>query len=544
MASILVVDDRPTDREALVMLLEHKGHRLLQASDGRDALAMVQAERLDLVICDILMPTMDGYEFVRQLRGDPDIAHTKVIFWSAHYHAREAQSLAKTAGVSHVLTKPSEPEEVFRIVDEALGARPEAARTAPTGDYDRRHLRLVTDKLFETVNELRTTNQQLNALVDLNLQLVSIRDPFQLLDAVCRGARELIGSRHGALAVRDLGNGGTTHLVTSGIAEKVTAGFDRPALDKGIFGTVIEERRAVRLNKTRRGRYVPGLPRGYPPVRCVLAVPIASSDTVYGWICLTDKLGADEFSAEDEVLLSQLAALAGRGYENGSFYIKLQRQSAEQLQTLSRRLVEVQESERRQLSRELHDRVGQNLTALGINLDILRTRGSGGDRAELRSRLDDSIALVEATADAIENVMAELRPPMLDDRGLLPALQWYAKQFTQRTRINVAVRGEEPTQRPGQEIETTLFRIAQEALNNVARHARATRVDVVLEQSGTECVLSIVDNGAGFDPQALSGPGRGIATMRERAQSVGGHLEVGAGPDGGTHISAGVPCLP
>jgi signal transduction histidine kinase len=213
------------------------------------------------------------------------------------------------------------------------------------------------------------------------------------------------------------------------------------------------------------------------------------------------------------------------------------------MQTLSRRLVEVQESERRQLSRELHDRVGQNLTALGINLDILRTRDSGENRAELRARLEDSIALVEATADAIENVMAELHPPMLDDRGLLPALHWYAEQFSQRTRIEVAVRGEEPEQRPGREIEITLFRIAQEALNNVAKHARAVRVDVALEQSGPEWTLSLSDDGVGFDPNVLSGPGRGVATMRERAQSVGGHFEVRTAPGSGTQISARVPLL-
>jgi NO-binding membrane sensor protein with MHYT domain/two-component sensor histidine kinase len=212
-----------------------------------------------------------------------------------------------------------------------------------------------------------------------------------------------------------------------------------------------------------------------------------------------------------------------------------------ELSRANRKIVEVQESERQELSRELHDRVGQNLTALGINLDILRTQGLSQGRADLRARLEDSIALVEATADAIENVMTELRPPMLDDHGLLSALQWYAKQFSQRTGIEVTVRGEEPARRPGQEIEITLFRIAQEALNNVAKHARAAHVDLALEQSDTESVLSMSDDGVGFDPQALSGPGRGMATMRERAQSVGGYFEVRAAPNDGTRIMVRIP---
>ncbi|MGZ3199297.1 MAG: sensor histidine kinase, partial [Croceibacterium sp.] len=190
---------------------------------------------------------------------------------------------------------------------------------------------------------------------------------------------------------------------------------------------------------------------------------------------------------------------------------------------------------------ELHDRVGQNLTALGINLDILRTQGVAAQHPELRARLADSLALVEATADAIENVMAELRPPMLDDHGLLSALQWHARQFSQRTGIEVVVQGGEAAQRPGPEIEITLFRIAQEALNNVAKHSRATRADLKLGQFDAEYALTIVDPGVGFDPQALSGSGRGMATMRERAQAVGGRFEVSATLAQGTRIIAVVP---
>lgn len=206
----------------------------------------------------------------------------------------------------------------------------------------------------------------------------------------------------------------------------------------------------------------------------------------------------------------------------------------------------MQESERKELSRELHDRVGQNLTALDINLDILKTRLSGDDRAELRSRLEDSISLVGSTADAIENVMSELHPPMLDTHGLLPALHWYAKEFSQRTGIDAVVSGKEPKQRLAQEIEITLFRIAQEALNNVAKHARATRIELELQHSGSECILSVSDNGIGFDPalssEAMSRPSRGMVTMRERAQAVGGHFEVKAVPGGGTQIMVRVPC--
>lgn len=213
------------------------------------------------------------------------------------------------------------------------------------------------------------------------------------------------------------------------------------------------------------------------------------------------------------------------------------RTSADQLTALSRRLVEVQEAERRQLSRELHDRVGQNLTALSINLDILRTSLSGDDCTEHRLRLSDSAALLESTVDSIEDVMAELRPPMLDDYGLLPALHWYAKDFSNRTGIEVDVLGSDAMERRAPEMEITLFRIAQEALNNVAKHARAKCVQIELDHINGHCTMTVTDNGIGIDSARRQRPGLGMVTMRERTQAVGGIFHVRTVPGGGTQIA-------
>jgi signal transduction histidine kinase len=222
------------------------------------------------------------------------------------------------------------------------------------------------------------------------------------------------------------------------------------------------------------------------------------------------------------------------------------RSSAEQLQALSRRLVDVQESERRQFSRELHDRVGQNLTALSISVDILKTQLPGNGNEAVRSRLDDAAALLESTAGAIENVMSDLRPPMLDDYGLLPALQWYANEFSSRTGIQVRVDGDERIERLPQASEIALFRIMQEALNNVAKHAHAGRVHITLEHAASEFIMSVSDDGVGFDaaPVSVSGrrPGLGMVTMRERTQAVGGQFEIEAAPGRGTRVVVRIPC--
>jgi signal transduction histidine kinase len=222
------------------------------------------------------------------------------------------------------------------------------------------------------------------------------------------------------------------------------------------------------------------------------------------------------------------------------------RASTEQLQAMSRRLVDVQESERRQFSRELHDRVGQNLTALSISVDILKSQISGNGSEALRSRLNDAAALLESTSGAIENVMSELRPPMLDDYGLLPALQWYASEFSNRTGIQTTVGGDEGIGRLPQASEIALFRIAQEALNNVAKHAHAKCVKIALERVGSKFTMSISDDGVGLETASISASrrraGLGMVTMRERTQAVGGEFEIGAAPGHGTQITVRIPC--
>jgi signal transduction histidine kinase len=221
------------------------------------------------------------------------------------------------------------------------------------------------------------------------------------------------------------------------------------------------------------------------------------------------------------------------------------RANNESLQALTRRLVELQETQRRDISRELHDRVGQTLTAMRINMDMIRTRLAKHDDALIRSRNNDSLELIESAFSAVENVMYELRPPMIDDYGLIAPLQWYAKKFTDRTGIRVEVRGDE-NWRCGPEIELALFRIAQEALNNVARHAQARRVAIELRETGPHIVFIIEDDGVGFDREAdrMENAGYGFITMRERAEAAGGTFAAHSGSGKGTRITVSVPHKP
>jgi PAS domain S-box-containing protein len=218
------------------------------------------------------------------------------------------------------------------------------------------------------------------------------------------------------------------------------------------------------------------------------------------------------------------------------------RRAGEELRNLSRRLMESQDTSRRDLARELHDRIGQNLTALSLNLSIIKAQIPADRPEAIPARLDDSLSLVAATMDRVRNLMAELRPPALDDYGLAAALRWYGKLFVERSGVAVRVTGSDPPLRLPPEIESALFRVAEEALTNVGRHAAAREVLISLVEIAGEVVLTIADDGRGFDPASLSGSASwGMASMRERAQAIGAQCEIHSVRGRGTTVTVRMP---
>ena len=213
---------------------------------------------------------------------------------------------------------------------------------------------------------------------------------------------------------------------------------------------------------------------------------------------------------------------------------------AERLRALTARLADVTEAERQRLSRELHYQVGQNLTALGINLNIIRAELHDTTSSSLHPRIEDSLALVMQPTECIRNVMADLRPPVLDDYGLVAALDWYGRRFSQLTSIALIVEGQEPVPRLAPRVENAMFRISQEALNNVAKHAQATQITVTVDALPDVVRMTVADDGTGFDLARVSDikelPGWGLLTMTERADAVGGLCRIDSQPGQGTQV--------
>jgi signal transduction histidine kinase len=213
---------------------------------------------------------------------------------------------------------------------------------------------------------------------------------------------------------------------------------------------------------------------------------------------------------------------------------------------LSQQLLEVQEAERRHIARELHDEIGQGLTAVKVNLQSVK-RISGD--SELDLPLEESIAIVEHTLRQVRDLSLDLRPSLLDDLGVVAALRWYADRQAQRAGFEAKFLSELEDHRLPADLETTCFRVVQEALTNVVRHAKAKRVWIDLRQVGNKIELTIRDDGVGFDVEAIVAQAAGdlslgILGMQERVQLMGGEFTINSDPNQGTRIRAIFPTLP
>lgn len=216
---------------------------------------------------------------------------------------------------------------------------------------------------------------------------------------------------------------------------------------------------------------------------------------------------------------------------------------AEQLQAISLRFVQMQEAERRNLSAELHDRIGQDLASLNLNLHIVKNQLSAGSRTRVGQRLDDSISLIERTVECVRDVAGALRPLALDDYGLAVTLKSYGEQFAARTGIRVIVECKDSIPPLRKDAEIALFRISQEALTNVLKHARASMVCLTLGADSKNASLTIADDGCGYAAEPgidRVTKGLGLLIMQERLRAAGGSLRIVSRPGAGTRVVAEV----
>jgi signal transduction histidine kinase/CheY-like chemotaxis protein len=580
MTTILVIDDHPTNRQLLVTLLGYRNYRVLEASDGAEGLAVARAERPDLIIADILMPVMDGYEFARQIRANSAVAQTQIVFYTATYLEAEARELARACGVDYLITKPSEPQDILATVEAALQSPPPVVPSTIPEKFEHDHRELLTSKLAQKVDELEIVNQRLAALIELGQQLATERDTSRLLGQYCDAARQIIGAKYAVVAILD-DEQILSQVFTSGLDAETSNRLQSLPADQEVLEEVLVQQRPFRWHDSDASTI--NLSPEHPPVRSFLGVPIASAAQLYGLLYLADKLGMAQFSEEEAQVAVALAAQMAVAYENAQWYAEIQAQAAKLRQEIA---------ERRRAEEALRAK-NEELTGMTQQLWQAAKLATMGELAasvahELNNPLaiislriesllaqlteDDpgltALQVVEAEVERMGKLVAELlhfgrrsQPQIstVDVRQEVDnALQFM--QYHMRNR-SIEVVQEFPTdplmiQADRQQLRQLFLNLLTNASDAMPEGGTLTvRIFAGSLNDAVAAVIEFVDTGMGIAPDDLErvwesffttksegkGTGLGLAICRRVAQEHGGTIEIFSQPDRGTRVQIRLP---
>ncbi len=368
-------------------------------------------------------------------------------------------------------------------------------------------------------------SRQLESLNEVGGALVSELELPKLLDLVVSRLRELIGARLVTIA---LPVGDDLRIAAAdGDEARAYVGMTFPRLDSKT-GMVLERGHSERVDSLLDDPEVHQDSARSFGARTGLYVPLILRDRPIGVLVAHDKLGSDQrFDSSDLRLAEQFAVRA-------AVAVDLSRRVA---RDALQRVVEGQELERRRLARELHDETGQALTSILLGL---RAVEDAGEPENVKQAVSDLRELVVATLQDVRRLAVQLRPKALDDFGLVPALERLTQTFTESSGIAVDLEAQLGDRLPT-EAETTLYRVVQEALTNVVKHAEASRVSILLVRRDGTATVVIEDDGRGFDPSEASAQSMGLQGMRERAELHDGRLTVETSPGAGTTLVVEVP---
>jgi signal transduction histidine kinase len=361
-----------------------------------------------------------------------------------------------------------------------------------------------------------------------------------ILQKVVDGARELCGSDLARIALRDPGSGAMMfrYWVNARYPD-----YDRVRVQsgQGVGGQVMLSGRTFRTDDW---RHDPRVSKETLPVVeaegivAMLVVPIRIGEQVEG-LLYVDNRASRPFTDRDEAVLTQLADQAALAIHDARRLAEA-RDAKERLQALSARLLDVQEAERQRIARELHDEVGQALTAVRINLQMLKQHPPAA------VRVDETLEILDRVLQDVRRLSLDLRPPLLDDLGLVAALQWLVRARAEGAGLAGAIVAEVEESAVPADLATTCFRVVQEAVTNVLRHARATHVWVELRRRDSALEVVVRDDGVGFDVaaahrRARAGASLGLLSLAERVELAGGRSTIESAPGGGTTVRAWFP---
>ncbi|CUS02083.2 protein of unknown function [Candidatus Promineifilum breve] len=462
-------------------------------------------------------------------------------------HRRRSSSLAQGSGL--------EPRSIIAVPvtwqGEVLGVLEAADRQDDAFNLDDvRALQAIANWTAIALGKTRQHQilerrlQESEAIAHVGRALSETLEPQAILDLIVNTAHTIVPRSD--WAVIHLLRGRPEQLdpiAVAGTADNLSDYVIGP--EEGIAGLVMRDGLPINVDDSQADPRSSAYARKIG-LRALLVAPIQAGTRRLGTISLHCMQPA-AFNDEDERLMTILGVQAGLALENAYLFDSQRRARGvaeaqrERLRVLADRIVTTQEEERLRISRELHDEAGQSLTSLKISLDLIR-KGLPPDQPALRERLTDLATLTGETMDTLRTLAHDLRPPGLDTFGLNVALEGLCNDFSARTSLPVYYSGVELPDL-STSVTLTLYRLAQEALTNIAKHAGAQQVRVDLSQGDGAFQLAIADDGRGFnfDPNKHPGSGIGLVSLQERADLIGGALEITTNPGQGTRITVRVP---
>jgi signal transduction histidine kinase len=384
-------------------------------------------------------------------------------------------------------------------------------------------------------------NQELEAVNELAEALTLGRGVDSVIDTALKRVVALMGVDVGSIYLLEKDEGTLKLKASRGLwppdLAAAIAGIEKA---KGLLHCLLETGHAVAIEDIYTSSEISAeladmlLREGFTSWGCA---PLKTEGEVIGVYHL-GKRGKRLFTSHDLTLMEMIGNVVGSSLSNALLLIDLRHKEAE-LRRALHRAVELQEEERKRLARELHDEIGQALTSILINLKTLQEEK---DLEASNERLNDLRSLAARTIEELRRLAMDLRPSALDSLGIVPALRWYTQQCAERTGLDIQFLATEKYERLSPETEITLYRVAQEGLNNAIRHGRAQKIVLLLERDLRMNVvrLTITDNGTGFNAAALD-RGLGLVGIRERVELLSGNFKIETTPGTGTQLWIEIP---
>jgi len=398
---------------------------------------------------------------------------------------------------------------------------------------------VTEERLLE--DALVRRHEELSILHKIATTISQSLDLSEILNRSLEEVLRLTGIDSGAIFLREETLGKLELYAHRGLSEETARAVAQFGMLDGSCGGVLEHRDVIVVPAVARYRSRRARPLQREGLNTLVHVPLIARGATLGSMCVATR-NAREFDAAARDLLYAIGGQIAVAIENARLYAELQRR--ERLRgELLHKIIVAQEEERKRIARDLHDETSQTLTALLYAVDEALELT---DAAEIKQMLRNMRAVAQRTLDGVHKLIFDLRPSMLDHLGLVPALRWFAQSRLEPANVRLQIEDDQAPRRLPAEIETALFRVVQEAITNIARHAMARNVRIAFAQEQDRVEVFIEDDGIGFDMVSVtlspdSGRGLGLLGMQERIELLGGHFHIDSAPGFGTRIRISVP---